>query len=444
MKNDDFLKQLNRELDGLSLPMSEKLKAEPISVKTEETPLKTRVWKRRFLSIGAGALAAGVALVCVLVNLPSPATNENTLACMRVDINPSVTVLFDKEGKVSRVVSLNADGDTLVCDEAFVGEMIGATAIDAAKKLAERAAKSGYVKLHLGGENGEYNQIDVRFEGLNGLPNEEVDGVKTALVDYFKEKGVYVYVQASKGVLDGGVSAFNEWQQRPSSFFEYTKAQSGETGAREAAEGAVYEYTKDILLSSMEKYELALQIEENNASIERLSGASYWTLSTAQRESAELSSLCLETERLLETLYTVYREDYRSVGFLAGMANATKFQGYCSLYLRPLEDEMTALESYATGETSIGDFTMSAIIDFVTLATASGYGAELMEGLQSMLSFLISDAVEEVESFVESAELFLSDWSSALYERYSAAFDEERQAIGDEEYEAFLAAIQKN
>lgn len=444
MKQDDFLKQIHRELDGLSLPMSEKLKAEPISVKSEEISLRKRAWKRRFLSIGAGALAASVALVCVLVNLPPPAAETESLACMRMDINPSVTLVLDKEGKVSRVVSLNADGDTLVCDEAFVAEMIGQTATVAAKKLAERAAKSGYVNLHANGENGEYNQIDVRFEGVNDLPQEAVDGVKNALVDFFKEKGVYVYVQASKGLLEGGLSTFNEWQQRPSSFFEYTKAQSGETGAREAAEGAVYEYTKDILFSSMEKYELIAKIDGNDTLIEEKAGVGYWTLSVAQRESEELSSLCLETARLLETLYAVYGEDYRAVGSITGAMNAAAFKGYCSLYLQPLEDEAEALRSYASGEASVGDFTMSEVIDFVTLATASGYGADLLEGLQSMLSFLISDAVTEVESFVQSAEIFLGDWSTALYERYSAAFDLERETIGDEEYEAFLTTIQKN
>ena len=58
MKNDDFLKQLNRELDGLSLPMSEKLKAEPISVKTEEG----------FLIDGISLMLSGVCHNCQMKN----------------------------------------------------------------------------------------------------------------------------------------------------------------------------------------------------------------------------------------------------------------------------------------------------------------------------------------------------------------------------------------
>lgn len=443
MKHDDFLKQVNRELDGLSLPMSEKLKAEPISVKTEVLPVRKRTLKRRLISIGAGALAAGVALVCVLVNLP-PVAEAGSVACVRMDINPSVTLVLDEEGKVSRIVSLNADGDTLISDETFVAEVVGQSVENAAKKMAERAAKSGYVDLYANGENGEYNQIQLSFEGVTDLPQEEVERVKNALIDFFKEKGVYVYVRASQSLLEGGVSAFNEWQERPSSFFEYTKTQSGAEGAREAAEGAVYEYTKDILLSSIEKYELFAKIAENNTLIEEKAGVGYWILSAAQRESEELSALALETARLLGKAYAIYGEDYRSVGSITGAVNAAAFEAYSSLYVQPLADEVEALRSYAEGDASIRDFTASEVIEFATLAAASGYGAELLDSLQAMLSFMISDAVTEVEEFVESAEIFLEDWSAAIFERHSTAFDLPRNAIGDEEYEAFLEKIQKN
>ena len=444
MKNDDFLKRINRELDGLSLPMSKQLKEEPIAVRNPSTTCREKTsLRRRWVSIGAGALAASIALICVLVNLPSPAGTE-AVARMQMDINPSVSFVLDNEGKVLRVVSLNPDGDTLISDERFVGEVVGKTAADAAKTLAERAARSGYLDLFADGNCGKYNEIQLSFEGIDGMVAEQTDGVKNSLVDFFKEKGIYVYVQTSQTEVEGGEAALKGWQQRPTSFFEYRKAQSQDTGAKDAAKEMVYDYTKDILLSSIEKYELVARIEKNDNLLSQTAGVGYWLLSDAQRESEELSGLCAETSRLLEKLYAIYGEDYREVGLVAGMISSVAFEGYCSLYVEPLADEVEMLRSYAEGEGTVAEFGAEEVIDFVTLAAASGYGVELLDGLQSLLSCLLSDAITEIESFVSSTQTFLGNWATVRMERYSSVFDMERAVIDDGAYQAFLEKIEKN
>ena len=77
------------------------------------------------------------------------------------------------------------------------------------------------------------------------------------------------------------------------------------------------------------------------------------------------------------------------------------------------------LRSYAEGEGTVAEFGAEEVIDFVTLAAASGYGVELLDGLQSFLSCLLSDAITEIESFVSSTQTFLGNWATVRMERYS-------------------------
>ena len=126
MKESDFFKQLNRELQDAAPPLSERLKEEPICSALREksgdgrdsrTRGKTawRVSKKRLTAILASA--AALILVCI-VGLTAfflgPSVSPTVYACMYIDINPSLALTLDENYNVRKVVSRNADADTLI------------------------------------------------------------------------------------------------------------------------------------------------------------------------------------------------------------------------------------------------------------------------------------------------------------------------------------------
>ena len=165
MNHENFINELNAELNSAALPMSEKLAQEEIVTQPktlQTTGAGTRSSKKFPTKIVmasiASALAACVATICVVdafrtgeaptpPNLPTPPVAVQTGACMYVDINPSVAVLLDETGNVTNVLSMGTDGDVLLTDEAFLDGLVGVKATDAAVKIAERAARCGYMDL---------------------------------------------------------------------------------------------------------------------------------------------------------------------------------------------------------------------------------------------------------------------------------------------------------
>lgn len=200
MKESDFFKQLNRELQDAAPPLSERLKEEPICSALREksgdgrdsrTRGKTagRVSKKRLTAILASA--AALILVCI-VGLTAfflgPSVSPTVYACMYIDINPSLALTLDENYNVRKVVSRNADADTLIGDESFVSSLTGLSAQEAAVKVAERAAKSGYLSLRGSGSKDDYNEIGVTVRSNAAVKEETLNSIEENLIGFFWRK----------------------------------------------------------------------------------------------------------------------------------------------------------------------------------------------------------------------------------------------------------------
>lgn len=428
MKEKDFLKNLNAELDGLELPQSKRLKDQPIAVKTVSHSFV------RWGGLVAGGLAACLALVFVFNSLPAPVQAEG--GCMRISVNPSVTAVLDGQGKVTRLVSENADGDTLVCDQAFVASVVGKTAEEAVTVIAERAAKTGYIDFSSRGENGKYNQITISYEGV-GVKDTALAGVENALVEFFKQKGIFVYVETGISELQGGVSALKEWKERPVTFFDYS-ASTADGGV--SAGEILLDYTQDLLVDCMAKYDLVTAIDENNEKIREEAGIlfNYWTLTETQRNSPELKGLAEETAELLEQAYQNYGEDYRELT----AANALSFELFNAMY-ESVQSQAVSLRGFADGEKDLREFTAAEVLDFSALAIACGYGEGMLTALQASLTAFVVQKIFDISAFLNDTRELISVWAEERVERFSWAYSQERKAINDEEYQDFLKKIEK-
>ncbi|MBQ8374192.1 MAG: hypothetical protein IJX98_01290 [Clostridia bacterium] len=456
MKNDEFLSALNAELNSADLPMSEKLKAEPILAaengKNEgagsRSPRKNR---RLWLSVAACSAAACVAAICIASALAPAAPPVEALgACMSLSINPAVSVLLDSENKVKKVLSDNSDGDTLLQDSEFVASLTGLSAAEAAKKLAERAGQSGYFDLLADGTDGKYNQIEVGFEGAELPDGSVVSAVKNTLTQYFKEKGVFVYVETSQTAREDFQEYLASLEKRATEWLDHSAGEETKTALKDSA----YGFAADALKHSFAKYDLYQAIYAKNAEIVAQTGgifaegSSYWELTDDDLLDETVSALEAEMDLLLDQMYYGFGEDYRVdrgdplfslTGWILGEKFGTMYEGSMKV-----EAAAEALAIYRETDISQTGVRTEHLGAFVAFTTMHGYGGGVINALQSALGAVADWVQEQAGAYIERMQGFIADWSQGLYETYAEAFNEGREEISDERYEEFLEKIQKN
>jgi hypothetical protein len=454
MKERDFINELNAELNTAKLPLSEKVKAEPIKkAETKGTGTRsTQVWgKKAWYGFGAAALAASVAAVCVLSGLfPTPIDTGLSPSCMYLSVNPSVVALINTDGKIEKVVSLNEDGDTLLVDTAFVSSLQGATAQEGAKKLAERAARMGYIDLLADGTNG-YNQISVRFEGEKAADEGLMQSVRAGLTEMFMQKGVLVYVDAQSKITDGFTKVYNQWLSAPSSYLKTGATEN----AKSTVEALVVDFAADALQESLAQFELYQAIAAANEEIERLTGTylgelflgggnGYWTLDDSDRAIEGVSVLEADVAAMLERMYYDFGADYRRLTTLfPDPITGQLFEGAYT-FSQGQADNAAVLQGYAENGLSAEDLTAEFLFSWSSFVLVHGHSQQVVDVFSAVFNASIAWMEESVEEYLAQAETLVVEWSDRLYQQYSSYYDAPRAAITQQAYENFLEKIEKN
>lgn len=453
MKSSDFFRQLHRELEDAAPPMSDALKNEPIRTAPPEGEAETpappekrvRAPKRRRL-IATLSAAAAVFVACVVGITASlsgaPSLPAQTYAYMYMDINPSVALTLDENYNVRRVLSRNADGDTIAGDKAFVASLVGLNAKDAAVKVAERAAKSGYISLRDEGSDGLYNEISVTIKSDGEAAESTVSEIKEGLVEYFCDKGVYVYVNASAETDPDAKAQTEALEARPDAYFEWL-AESGDLAELETlTEETIYDYAADLLKDALHKYDLFGEIETLNEQIKADSDNTfrlgYWLIGDELRENdEEIRDLSLRMSRCLEELFLLYGTDCR-------------------------ERSVDSLARYTAAHAAYVASTGAADVGELRALSEAGLSAETFGGIKNLsvrvnyFYFVTNDVLNSVagelwnvgssptlEKLTKDIGTLVEDRTKALTERYSALFSLERERIDEGAYEEFLKRIGK-
>ncbi len=135
------------------------LNAEIECVKTPEhkpkIPLKQKITSFVFkhktpVFVGAGAFALVLILCFTLLFSIAPATQNKTVTTLLVEVNPSILFCADKDGKVVSLISTNADGDVILCNENTVNSLIGADLQNAITTYTDVLNKLGYLDGKVG------------------------------------------------------------------------------------------------------------------------------------------------------------------------------------------------------------------------------------------------------------------------------------------------------
>lgn len=452
MKNKIF-KKLNEEIEGLSLPMSAKLKNEPIHTKSPDlTEIQAENKKTNIFDLfGSKRLKAVCAAAAVMIvagcgvlgyfGISSSLAVQAEECLLYLDINPSIAVALNGDKTVKKIVSCNDDGDTLICNTEFMESLIGAPVGEAVAKLSERAAKMGYLDVDNEGTDGNYNEIKISVYGSKKLSQDFAADVGDYVTEYFCQSGVFVYVNTDISNVENIKTEISALLSRPQYYFDYATSIADENVKIQYSLDEFYRYTNNILSAALEKFDLYSRISELNEEIKQITGKSYWLV----QQSEDITPIQKEMEMQLEKLYILYGDDYRSTSLLDAYINEATFTLKAEYFYETLTETAGELRILAESGLSEKNFGLSEITDFCFFAGTIGYAEELAAGLKNTAEELLTATQTNIDNAIMSLITFKENFAEDLYTRYSAYFEQQAKdgGITLTDYENFLIRIGK-
>lgn len=457
MKEQDFFKQLHKELDAAPALKSEVLNA-PISsvasdlsvssvssslsgaasVSSANEPNKTvssfkpreKRNRRRGKAAAFVSVAAAVALVSASAFALFQGGGEEIYRYAYIDINPSVAFVLDKNCKVEKVLSCNADADALLSDSAFVKDMVGTKFEKAAVMIAERAAQNGYFEFGEAGDPDNYNEIDVLMQGNVSLPETTLKSVKEGLVEYFCSSGLYVYVNMTETARETSEAkaTVQAFRNRAQGYIDWLRETGEDAKLDGAIEECIFDYASDLLSDSLKKYDLIAEIDDLNEQIEsdpdNIFSLGYWTVNRELNENVR--ELCVQTEKKLNLLNALFDVGKDLLSYKAAAAAVKATAGLADVEaLRALAKDGLTAEEFKNGEVfSAGYFS------FVS-----------NEVFKSVLTGLIDGG--KAAEFAEQIGSLVCERAEELVNRYSSILSSPVDVVDEGEYAAFLKRIGK-
>lgn len=431
MKSKDFFKQLDKEFDKMISPVSEKLKNEPIVIRSSETDKKVSYFPYKKLNRFLSAAAAFVLICTVVLGGIFAISSGESYTVMNVDINPSVSVVLGSNYKVVKAVSKNADGDALLNDEDFVESLKGNDAKDAAVLIAERAAKMGFIDLNNYGTAENYNQINISLSSAKKINDSFKDEISNEVTSYFCKQGVYIYTSVTADIQKETNKLAETYKEQNSLFFERFENAKDLT---DYAESAVYEYAEVLLDDAFYKYDLFTKIEEINGLLkedsDNLFKLGYWRIKDTELNE-NVSNLCLQMESTLKNMKDAY-----GLEFSDELSYYTEYNTYLTSILFADINELRTLSEEGINAQNFGGAQNTEVrLNYFYFVSNNIF--------QTLIDAILNGETTEVEDIVTDVASLVADKAQSLYNRYSLAFESTRTAIDKNEYNDFLNRIGK-
>lgn len=452
MDEKELKRLLEKELDALTPSMSEKVRKAPV-LKTEEKREKSahkidvRPVKRNIRPYIYGAVAAVLVIAIALaVIIPGvfgggeDVTPTYSAGYLRMDINPSVEIVYDSNNKVTAVKSANSDADVLLSDE-LRAQLKGMPVDQAAATIADEAGKLGYI------EPEEQDALKITVVAGTDKQSEEVASKATAAIENtFMERGIFVAVLAVKenadwlaeqyGTVSGDLKqAVNGVAEKADNYFQQLaeKNQNGLEALRQYYEKEVFEYLKDLLEAECAKISrtrvILHEIKSINDDISEYTGlgwfGGYWETVNDEKWQSD-PAMVEKFERMESALKKLYdlRED--DITFSSSMGLDT----VVGLY-----DEFVN-EDWISG---LGNATLDELkgkLDDIVNALKS-LNVQITSAIRDAVAFVPST----VEDFLDGTENVINGMRAELSDIYYEYYSEDREEYSREDYDDFYLAI---
>ena len=451
MDEKELKKLLEKELDALTPSMSEKVRKARIITKSEQCEKSTQkidfatAKKRNKKPYLFGAIAAVlVVAIALAVIIPpmfggtsdTPATYE--AGYLRMDINPSVEIIYDEDNKVTSVKSSNGDADVLLSAELRT-EVVGKPVDEAAAVIAEEAGKLGFLSTDNDGA------VRITVVANSDKQREEVlTKTSLAIERNFMERGIFVAVVAVERTADWladqygiasdklGEAVKTVASKADSYFAQLAQANADSLEQLKAYyEKEVFEYLKDLLNAECNKIaktrellHIASDLNDKISAYDSiLFGADYWArvVSDDWKDDATLAAMINEMADVLAKIETLRDDPVDSGADLFGLIVA---------YDLFIDEEWIS---------EIGNATLDELKNSLDEIVGA------LEDLNIEIASAIREAVmlvpDSVQAFLDGIVSVTDGMREELYEIYLDSYLEERDALSSEDYDGYYLTI---
>lgn len=451
MDEKELKKLLEKELDALTPSMSEKVRKARIITKSEQCEKSTQkidfvtAKKRNKKPYLFGAIAAAlVVAIALAVIIPpmfggtsdTPATYE--AGYLRMDINPSVEIIYDEDNKVTSVKSSNGDADVLLSAELRT-EVVGKPVDEAAAVIAEEAGKLGFLSTDNDGA------VRITVVANSDKQREEVlTKTSLAIESNFMERGIFVAVVAVERTADWladqygiasdklGEAVKTVASKADSYFAQLAQANADSLEQLKAYyEKEVFEYLKDLLNAECNKIaktrellHIASDLNDKISAYDSiLFGADYWArvVSDDWKDDATLAAMINEMADVLAKIETLRDDTVDSGADLFGLIVA---------YDLFIDEEWIS---------EIGNATLDELKN--SLDEIVGALEDLNIEITSAIREAVMLAPDSVQAFLDGIGSVTDGMREELYEIYLDSYLEERDALSSEDYDGYYLTI---
>lgn len=453
MDEKELKKLLEKELDHLAPPMSDKVRKAPIVTAKSDKPEKSverkpdiKVKRFNVKPYVIGAIAAVLVIVISLALVLPPLFKGGKeqpaqvyeAGYLRMDINPSVEFVYDEDLKVTDIKSANYDADLLLTSA--VRETVeGMPVYDAAAYVAEEAGKLGYIVPD------KENALKLTVVAATDAQEDEVITKTTVAIETnFMKKGVLCAVVAVKEDVDylaelyGAATddlkdAVDKVVEKADNYFTQLAERNNNDleELRRYYEEEVFEYLRSLISAECVRItrtrELLHEAKDLNDDISVYNavifGDDYWATIKKDdwKDDPELSRMIGEMSDILEKIAELRDEEINDGASLNLL--------------------LIAYDAFINEEwiSEIGN----AMID--ELKGSMSYIIDKLEELNIFITDAIKDAIAEipdtVQEFIDGTDKIVANMRAELEEIYLEVYEEERDALTREEYDEFYTSI---
>ncbi|MBQ8178066.1 MAG: hypothetical protein IJ033_02620 [Clostridia bacterium] len=440
-------KEWKRQLDSIIPALDDVVKREPIPQKEESASTqRTFNYKNIWKPMAVFGAAVAVILVCIFVipliggTLSDDNPPSSSEMIFNLQINPSISVVTDKDGKVLKIVALNDDADVILSQEGYIDANIGLNLEDFLITYIDCASKLGYLNL----EGGDAVKLSTPTDGHG---ESYMESSKQCLQKFFKENGVFAIVLTERqdatefielcGVDANDVdSAILALKGAETSFVKrYSSTLSEDQMValykEKISADNILNYLKADVLSIIDRiaqepqdllaiYELNGRIiasEDNPGWLLK----DYWSVKDSVNVSDEFDSLLDEMKNLLDSYKTKYGVQIESQVDL--MSAMEKFSSISIAEINQLLDDLDSENFFESAK---------ALIEI-----ASSMGIDVSRYEEAL----------EVPSSIEAYLVKMNASINAQYQnrlnQFSSIYNQKRAQISDEDYDRFIFSLEQ-
>ncbi len=432
-------KRWNEELDGVVPALRDDVKNTPVPAVEAVENGDTLVLRRRrigIVSIASAFLALLIVLVTCLCLVKPKGGNGFVFT---VEINPAISLVADEKGKVTGVISSNADADVVLSSQNT--QLVGKSVDEAIVTYADSAARLGFLDFSRDGSA-------VRV-GAHGEKCESVlKTSETALKDYFRERGVYGVVlaeivsleeiEARSGLKAKSLRELVNGVKKGSVLFSAREAEGLDLNALQSLYNENVVEKKLINLAEDELKNNLERLQKNARDVERLRALNdeiyshennpavllknYWDVK--KYYGTELSGEFAALVSNMDEALAAYERDY-----------GVKIAGYRDLQRAARAHEVLSAEK------------LTEILENFT-AEVFGLWSEALFEIFSVTG-IVPDSAPSLVRLPQSAEEYAEKISALIgseiqqrIQNFEHVYNETREKLGESDYEAYLQRVE--